>query len=231
MPYVYDLAILLRSAKRGNLASRDSAIVIEGFLRSGNTYSVAAFRLANGLDHHIGHHLHSAAHVLRAVRLQRPTVVLIREPYAAVRSYLIRRPSLSAHAALREYIDFYRSAWRAQHGFVVAPFERAVSDFGSIISAINLRFGTGFAPYEHTPENEATCFRIVEEMNRAECGGKIVETHVARPSAERASLSAALSVQLEAAGIRTLLHHACLLRSRYLDLAAIQGTGVEEETP
>ena len=37
-----------RADKRSTLARRDSALVIEGFPRSGNTFSVAAFQIANG---------------------------------------------------------------------------------------------------------------------------------------------------------------------------------------
>ncbi len=48
-PIVYDVAIGLRPAKRADLARRDSRIVIEGYLRSGNTYSVAAFVVANAI--------------------------------------------------------------------------------------------------------------------------------------------------------------------------------------
>ena len=47
-PYAWDVAMLLRPGKRETLAGRRTAIVIDGFLRSGNTYSVAAFRVANG---------------------------------------------------------------------------------------------------------------------------------------------------------------------------------------
>ena len=197
-PYLYDVAIMLRSSKREVLARHDSALVIEGFLRSGNTYSVAAFRLSNGFDLHIGRHLHAAAHVHRAVRLGVPTVVLIREPADAVLSYLVRRPKLSVNDALREYIDFYRSIGRVRDRFVVAPFERVITDFGSVIETVNERFGTNFTLYEHTPENEAACLRLVEAMNREECGGQLVETHVARPSEARTAGKEAL-----AAGLRT----------------------------
>ena len=38
----------LRPEKNATLARADTAIVIEGFLRSGNTFSVAAFQIANG---------------------------------------------------------------------------------------------------------------------------------------------------------------------------------------
>src|SRR6185503_18662977 len=107
-PYLWDAAMQLRAGKRCTLARRDTGIVIEGFLRSGNTFAVAAFRVANGADVHVGRHLHGAPHVLRAVRYGLPTLVLIRRPADAVASYLVRRPTLTPEDALLEYLDFYR---------------------------------------------------------------------------------------------------------------------------
>jgi hypothetical protein len=175
----------VRADKRTTLARRDTALVIEGFLRSGNTFSVAAFVVANGEGPHLGRHLHGAPHILRAARLGVPAVVLIRRPAEAVASYLIRRPALRPTDALTEYVDFYRTCWRARDHFVVAVFEDVIADFGSVIRAVNRRFGTSFRPYEPTAANQARAFAIVEEMNRLETGGAILETHVGRPSTQR----------------------------------------------
>src|SRR3954447_7440731 len=165
----------VRPEKSATLARRDTAIVIEGFLRSGNTFSVAAFQIANGPQLHVGRHLHGAPHVLRAVRLGLPTLVLIRQPRDAVLSYLIRRNTLTPHDAVLEYLDFYRTAWPARDGFVVGPFDRVTKDFGGLIDEVSARFGTSFRRFEPTPENEAEAFALVEEMNRLESGGEVVE--------------------------------------------------------
>lgn len=177
--------MMVRADKRSTLARRDTALVIEGFLRSGNTFSVAAFRVANGDDLHLGRHLHGAPHILRAARLGVPAVVLIRRPTDAVASYLIRRPSLTPTDALVEYVDFYRTCWRVRDHFVVALFDDVIADFGSVVRAVNRRFGTSFRAYEPTAANQAQAFALVEEMNRLESGGEVVETHVGRPSGER----------------------------------------------
>jgi hypothetical protein len=178
--------MLVRPSKRVTLARRDTALVIDGFPRSGNTFSAAAFVISNGRQLHVGRHLHGAPHVLRAVRLGVPTVVLVRRPADAIASYLIRRPTLTPDEAVTEYLDFYRTAWRARDGFVVGLFDQVITDFGAVVTRVNHRFGTSFVPYQPTAENEAAVFRLVEEMNRLECRGEVVETHVGRPSSERA---------------------------------------------
>jgi hypothetical protein len=224
-PYLWDLAMRVRPEKRATLARPDTAIVIEGFLRSGNTYSVAAFQIANGPGPHVGRHLHGAPHVLRAVRMGLPTVVLVRQPAEAVLSYLVRRSTLTPYDAVLEYLDFYRTAWPAREGFVVGLFDRVTSDFGGVIDEVNARFGTSFRRFERTPENEAAAFRLVEEMNRLESGGEVVETHVGRPSAGRTRRKDELRALLEQPRTAARLREAERLYERYVALAAARAAG------
>lgn len=212
--------MMVRPEKRATLAGRRTAIVIDGFLRSGNTYSVAAFQVANGTGPHVARHLHGGAHIRRAVRLELPTVVLIRRPGDAVSSYLVRRPTLTPDDALLEYLDFYRTAWRVRHGFVVGLFDQVTSDFGAVVDAVNERFGTSFARFEPTPENEAAAFRLVEDMNRLESGGQVVETHVGRPSGQRTLRKDELRGLLEHPRTAAKLREAEQLYERYVELAA-----------
>ena len=218
-PYLWDAAMRVRPAKRATLARPDTAIVIEGFLRSGNTFSVAAFQIANGPELHVGRHLHGAPHVLRAVRLGLPTVVLIRQPRDAVLSYLIRRDTLTPDDGLLEYLDFYRTAWPARDGFVAAPFDRVVSDFGAVLDEVNARFGTSFRRYEATPDNDAAAFTVVEAMNRLETGGEVDEALVGRPSQARAQRKEELRALFERPRTAARLREAESLYHRYLERA------------
>ncbi|MBA2390317.1 MAG: hypothetical protein H0V67_08675 [Geodermatophilaceae bacterium] len=215
----------VRPSKRATLARSDTAIVIDGYLRSGNTFSVAAFLVANGQSFHVGRHLHGAGHVLRGVRLGLPTVVLIRRPRDAVLSYLVRRGTLTPHDAVIEYLDFYRATWRAREGFVIGLFDRVVTDFGAVIDEVNARFGRSFLRYDATPENEAAAFAIVEEMNRLECRGEVIETHVGRPSAERAQRKEELAALLDTPRTAARLGEADRLYERYEQLSSARGTG------
>lgn len=228
-PYLWDAAMWARADKRATLARRDTALVIEGYLRSGNTYSVAAFEVANGRTLHLGRHLHGAPHVLRAVRMGLPTIVLVREPVDAASSYLIRRPTLTPVMALTEYLDFYETAWPARHGFVVGLFEQVVSDFGAVLELVNARFGTDFQKFTTTPEAVRSTMARVEELNRLECKGQLVETHVGRPSRQREDRKAEVAALLDAPGdtrLRQLLDRAQTCHEAYRDLAATQSREV-----
>lgn len=229
-PYLWDAAMFARPSKRSTLARRDTAIVIDGFLRSGNTFSVAAFEVANGQDLHVARHRHGAPHVLRAVRLGLPTLVLIRRPAEAVSSYLVRRPSLTPDDALLEYLDFYRTAWRVHRHFVVGLFDRVTGDFGAVVTEVNDRFGTAFKPYIATPENEAAAFARVEELNRLECRGEVVETHVGRPSAQREERKQEIRELLRAPRTQQLLGEADEVYRQYAALADRQRDDAASES-
>ncbi len=219
LPYLWDAAMFARPSKRTTLARPGTAIVIDGFPRSGNTFCVAAFTVANG-QARLGRHLHGAPHVLRAVRLGLPTIVLIRRPADAVASYLVRRPTLTPDDALVEYLDFYRTAWRVHDRFVVGLFDDVVTDFGSVIQDVNRRYGTSFVPYEPTRDNEAAAFALVEQMNRLECRGEVVETHVGRPSKQRDQRKCDVRLEMQRPQALALMLEAELLYNRYAELAA-----------
>jgi hypothetical protein len=133
---------------------------------------------------------------------------LIREPAGTVLSQVIRRPKLTIRDALLDYISFYEATWPLRDEYVVGNFPLVTSDFGAVIDAVNERFKTCFNRYEHTPENEAATFALVEELNRKESFGALVETKVARPSPVREQLKKELATELEESEILPVLRHA-----------------------
>ncbi len=101
---------------------------------------------------------------------------------------------------------------------MIGLFERVVSDFGAVLDEVDARFGTAFNRYDASSENKAAVFTIVEEMNRRECRGEVVETQVGRPSAQRSrhkEMAALLEVPRTAARLR----EADRLHERYARLS------------
>jgi hypothetical protein len=132
--------------------SPTTEIVIEGYPRSGNTYAVVSFRLAQGREIKMAHHLHAAAQIKRAARLDVPAIVLIRKPSEAVLSLLVRDPHASIRWALRSYIRFYSAVVPYLEKTVVAPFATVTSDLASIIRVVNTRYGTAFKEFAPTED-------------------------------------------------------------------------------
>jgi hypothetical protein len=144
--------------------SRTTEIVIEGYPRSGNTFAVVAFRLAQGREIKMAHHLHAAAQIKRAARLDVPVILLIRKPSEAILSLLVRDPRASMRWALRSYIRFYSSVVPYLEKAVVAPFATVTSDLADIIRMVNIRHGTAFKEFVPTEEALNSVRRTVEWM-------------------------------------------------------------------
>jgi hypothetical protein len=166
------------------LVERDTELVIEGFQRSGNTFAVFAFEMAQDRPIKSAHHLHASAQVTRAVKLGVPVLLLVRDPRDAIVSHVIREPCANMPAALRAWTHFYASAIPRRDRIFVADFSRVSTDFGAVIRDFNDKFGTGYKEFEHTEANVERCFDLIEERNRQRYG-QLVEGKVARPSEER----------------------------------------------
>jgi hypothetical protein len=156
----------------GRRVTATSELVIEGAPRSGTTFCYEAFLQVQARPVTVAYHLHLPAQVMRAVTLGVPTLVVIREPEAAVRSSLAREPYLTVAAALERYWFFYRTLEPLLGGFVVADFEEAVNRFGDVIRRVNARYGTRFAPFEGKNEDDvAAVFARLDQRHRRFGGG------------------------------------------------------------
>jgi hypothetical protein len=167
--------------------SRTTEIVIEGYPRSGNTFAVVAFRQAQGREIEIAHHLHAAAQIKRAARLDVPAIVLIREPSEAILSLVVRDPQASMRWALRSYIRFYSTVIPYLEKTVVAPFATVISDLASIIRMVNTRYGTAFKEFVPTEDALSSVRQTVEWMGQLDSmiTGWDYHQSVALPSEQR----------------------------------------------
>jgi hypothetical protein len=167
--------------------TRTTEIVIEGYPRSGNTFAVVAFRLAQSRKIEIAHHLHAAAQIKRAARLDVPAIVLVREPSEAILSLMVRDPRASIRWALRSYIRFYSAVVPYLAKTVVAPFATVTSDLASIIRMVNTRYGTAFKEFVPTQDALNSVRQTVEWMGQRDSmmTGQDYGLGVALPSEQR----------------------------------------------
>lgn len=149
--------------------NRNTELVIEGFQRSGNTFSVGAFNAAQPQKVNVASHLHVPAQIVYAARMNIPALVVIRYPVDSVLSWkaLELESSLKLqHTALdysfeqlfSHYIRFYTKIFPYQDQFVVASFEEVTRNFGEVIAKLNQNFNTSFSLFDHTKENVEKVF-------------------------------------------------------------------------
>ena len=197
-----------RRRYRDVLVDRSTDLVVEGFPRSGNTFAVFAFREAQGREVRVAHHMHAPAQIMRAASLGIPALVLLRDPVDAALSLMLRDPRYSAEGALRYYVSFYEAVAGYRDHFVLGTFEEVTQDYGPVIERLNRRFGTDFGVFGHSQRNVERVFSSIEESHRARRGSVLVEEQIARPSASKASLKAALKREVESLDLGPLVERA-----------------------
>jgi hypothetical protein len=156
-----------------------------------------AFRLAQGRKIEIAHHLHAAAQIKRAARLDVPAIVLIREPSEAILSVVVRDPHVTMRWALRSYIRFYSTVLPYLAKTVVAPFTTVTSDLASIIRTVNIRYGTAFKEFVPTEDALNSVQQTVEWMGQMDSmkTGWDYRLGVALPSEQRRRAKEALRTE------------------------------------
>jgi hypothetical protein len=186
---------LARLRREGELVDDDTDLVIESYPRSASSFALAAFNLAQRPTVlRVAHQTHAAGHVIAAVRLGIPALVLIREPEDVTVSNMIRHPSRTATDLLRGYLRFYEPLLPHRDRFVVGTFEEVTGGrMDIVVRRINRRFGTSFLEFEATEANVAMCLREIDEHWRVRRGeNERLERIVPRPSAIREGMKADL---------------------------------------
>ncbi len=179
-PALYAPFGILRN--RGNVFGAGHEIYISGYPRSGNSFAVKAFLMANP-EIPVRSHTHIPTFVVQSARKHRPGMVLIRNPIDAAISWAIytRHP---LRQTLAYYNDYHSVLLPCRDDLHFVTFEDVTSDFGGVITAFNNRWNTGYVPFQHTPENVARCMAQIE-TEYVDRNGRVVETKVPRPSVER----------------------------------------------
>jgi len=196
---------IARRRRRGEPLTRETQFVIEGFPRSGNTFSVASFGASQTSRVRLARHEHAPAQVIGAARRGIPALVLIRSPEEAVLSLAIQQPQLTVRQLLRSYVRFYRPLHPYLDRIVVATFDQVTTDFGAVIRRVNERYGTDFDLFDHTQENARRSLDEIEQHSKGRWGGGLTaEMKRSSPSELRGQVKAALRRRYQAPRLRRL---------------------------
>lgn len=150
------------------------ALVVEGFGGSANSFVWWTIRLPNP-ESPIGHHIHVPAHVVRALYLQIPVILLVRDPVGSVTSLYSRGYIPSLKQGFRHYSMFHEKLLPVRDRMLIADFKQVTSDMGQVIERCNQKFGTAFVPFEHTDENVRDCRERVPSSRRTDSRDKSKE--------------------------------------------------------
>lgn len=137
------LYIPLRKLRNAStVVTPETDLLIEGFPRSGNTWTEALVREAGQDKLSLAHHSHAAAHVKRAMKIGVPSIILYRNPDDAVASLLaLYENKIDAQTGFLEYIQFY-AATLSLRGTLVRfySFEDVTKRSGEVVADIAKAF-------------------------------------------------------------------------------------------
>ena len=184
----------------------DTEVLITALPRSGNSFAVNAFRIAQNRDVPIAHHEYPPSQIAEAARLGIPALLIVREPDEVALSRVVSHPPLTLKSALTDYVRCHRALLPYRSSFVLATFDEVTSDFGRVIRRLNQRFSTTFKEFEHSKENVERAFDYIDDRYRAmgSTAEKVFGRTVARPSKERSDAKAVLRAQLETSELAPL---------------------------
>ncbi|MDX1810417.1 MAG: hypothetical protein R3240_00595 [Gammaproteobacteria bacterium] len=191
--------------------SKDTDIVIDAFPRSGSTFSVYAFYLAQEQNaFKIAYHLHVPAHITRAIKLNKPALVIIRDPKSAVSSAVVRDSPLLIKEYLLRYRSFYLHLEPFLDQFVLASFDQATNDLGLVIQKINQKYGTNFKEFEYTKENLVQ-IKYELQQRQQQLGGNAHQSYLPNQAKQNAKQTVSFSKH------ESLLNQCEEIYQRYLD--------------
>lgn len=195
-PHLYYPLRRILNGKSKLAVQHDTEIVIEGYPRSGNSFSVVAFEHAQKRHVKIAHHLHNPSQIIKGAKLGIPIIVLLRDPISAVCSFVIRESQLTIDDALWDYIDFHKHILPFRQKFLIAMFEEVTSNYSNVITQLNRKYSTNFDIFEHSDANVAKVFSQLDSLESSSDAGNIDENKVARPSKYRANQAAEIQSKL-----------------------------------
>lgn len=157
----------LRSSNRSLIINKQTDIVIEGYPRCANTYTVVAFKQAQVGDISVAHHLHVPSQIMLASSWGIPALLLIRKPLDAIVSLKIRHPELDTRRCIRDYISFYESLTNVMKYPVIADFDDVTNDLAQVIHDINIRFGSEFSEFTQSEAAVRKVFKEIDTIRKA----------------------------------------------------------------
>ena len=167
-----------------HIVTEQTEVVIEGYPRVGNSFAVAMLRNSQRRDLSIASHLHVSAQLFKAKRLQKPAILLIRDPLSAVSSFILR-DTINAKIAFDYYINFYKYFISIKDCFLVVDFRDLTNNYNKIIESLNKKFSTNFDIPSNLEDIKTESLKEIDEHYRFVMGFDDVSLVSSSPSPEK----------------------------------------------
>lgn len=165
IPFFFKYIAFFRQTNKKILVNKKTDIVIEGFWRCGNHFAVHAFLFSQKKQMVIAHHFHASAQIKMAVKLNIPTIILIRNPYDCIASSLIFSPDKNPLFFIKYYKVFYSSLEKIKHKCIVSDFKNTTENFDKIIELVNRKYKSDFEVFDNQSKNINIVLKNIKNEN------------------------------------------------------------------
>jgi hypothetical protein len=185
------LPILLRLTPLGisRQITAHTDLIVEGFPRSGNTFTVFALQNAAQNQLQLSSHVHHPSQVKLAVERGIPTVLVVREPIAVLASYLTYGQHGRPADVFKEYYSYHQELVPYADRVLIVDFDEISSDMPAIVDRINQRFSLQIPPFEQSPENIDHVFGEIARQHQLIHPGLDADHVAPRPMTARKELN------------------------------------------
>jgi hypothetical protein len=138
------LPIYLRMTAEGTSRriTPTTQLLVDGFQRSGTTYTGVSIRLAQPRPFGMSTHVHNIAIIKQAVARHLPTLIVVRDPVPCLASYIVWDPSVGLKTVVWEWLHYHRRLLDLAPQVSIATFDQVTTDIGAVVDRLNERFGT-----------------------------------------------------------------------------------------
>ena len=192
-PHIYQWWTKFRYKRE--LFDRSLRLVVDGFPRSGNSYTTKMIIASQGEGFHFLKHPHCPAFLIAAAEVDVPGVLTLRQPVDSVISWVIFMRDLSLEDVLKLYIDFYRVLLPIRTQLLVLNFTTITKDFGTVFKLMNQRFALNLNEPENLEECDKKAMALIDQhyVDRKEGYDPL---QVARPHPKRELMKGPLRDEL-----------------------------------
>ena len=196
-------------------------LVIEGFPRSGNTFTTFAIQDASRYELTIASHVHQPSQIKLALGRGLPTVLVIRDPLSALASHLVYDHRFSTSSVIGEYCSYHRQLVPYAERLFICEFDEVTSDISSVIDRINCRYSLQIPPFDNEPSNVKRILTQIDWRHRLIHPSLDPVQSVASPQSDRRKLNEQMREELlhprnasKMAFAQELFEFFCMIASR-----------------
>ena len=123
---------------------KETDITIEGYMRSGNTFSYYAFKNLNP-KLKIANRRHSNVQIKYSLRNNIPVILLIRNPLDVITSnYIFFDKKVPFKEIAKSWINFYKPLLLHKNDLIVSDFNKTINEFDDLVLKVNKFYKKNF---------------------------------------------------------------------------------------